>query len=133
MARPKATPNKRLTEVELELMSILWRLQEGSVSDVMSALPAERALAYTSVSTILRILEGKGVLVARKEGRGHIYTPVLGKQEYEARIVADVVQRVFDGAPTALVRQLIDNVDLCEDDVREIRKMLSGIREKRNS
>jgi predicted transcriptional regulator len=132
MARPKATPNKRLTEVELELMSILWRLQEGSVSDVIGALPGERALAYTSVSTILRILEGKGVLVARKEGRGHIYTPVLGKQEYEARIVADVVQRVFDGAPTALVRQLIDNVDLSDDDVREIRKMLSGIREKRN-
>ena len=132
MARPKATPNKRLTEVELELMSILWRLQEGSVSDVIGALPGERALAYTSVSTILRILEGKGVLAARKEGRGHIYTPMLGKQEYEARIVADVVQRVFDGAPTALVRQLIDNVDLSDDDVREIRKMLSGIREKRN-
>jgi predicted transcriptional regulator len=131
MARPKSTPNKRLTEVELELMSILWRLQEGSVSDVMGALPGGRALAYTSVSTILRILEGKGVLAARKEGRGHIYTPLLGKQEYEARIVADVVQRVFDGAPTALVRQLIDNVNLSEDDVREIRKMLSGIREKR--
>jgi len=130
MARPKST-NKRLTEVELELMSILWRLQEGSVSDVIGALPGDRALAYTSVSTILRILEGKGVLATRKEGRGHIYTPLLGKQEYEARIVADVVQRVFDGAPTALVRQLIDNIDLSDDDVREIRKMLSGIREKR--
>lgn len=126
MARPKSTPNKRLTEVELELMSILWRLREGTVSDVIAALPGDRALAYTSVSTILRILEGKGVLTARKEGRGHIYSPVLGKQEYEARIVADVVQRVFDGAPTALVRQLIDNVDLSDDDVREIRKMLSG-------
>jgi len=131
MPRPRSTPNKRLTEVELELMSILWRLQEGSVGDVMAALPAERPLAYTSVSTILRILEGKGVLATRKEGRGHVYTPLLGKQEYEARTVADVVQRVFDGAPTALVRQLIDNVDLSDDDVREIRKMLSGIREKR--
>jgi predicted transcriptional regulator len=130
MARPKST-SKRLTEVELELMTILWRLREGSVSDVIGALPGERTLAYTSVSTMLRILEGKGVLVTRKEGRGHIYTPVLGKQEYEALIVADVVQRVFDGAPTALVRQLIDNVNLSDDDVREIRKMLSGIREKR--
>ena len=80
MARPKSTPGKRLTEVELELMSILWRLQGGSVGDVMSALPRERALAYTSVSTILRILEGKGVLAARKEGRGHVYTPLLDKR-----------------------------------------------------
>jgi predicted transcriptional regulator len=128
MARPKSTPNKRLTEVELELMSILWRLGEGTVSDVIAGLPADRELAYTSVSTMLRILEGKGVLAARKEGRGHIYTPVLGKQEYEARIVTDVVRRVFDGAPTALVRQLIDNVDLSDDDVREIRKMLSGLK-----
>jgi predicted transcriptional regulator len=131
MARPKAIPNKRLTEVELELMSILWRLGEGSVSDVIGALPSGRALAYTSVSTMLRILEGKGVLGTRKEGRGHIYVPLLGKQEYEARIVADVVERVFDGAPAALVRQLIDHVDLSDEDVREIRRMLKGLGGKR--
>jgi predicted transcriptional regulator len=122
---------KRLTEVELELMTILWRLNEATVADVIAALPAERKLAYTSVSTMLRILESKGVLTTRKEGRGHIYVPALEKSQYEARTVKDVVERVFEGAPLALVRQLIDNVDLSEQDIREMRKMLNGIKERK--
>ena len=70
---------KLLTEVELELMTALWKLGEGSVADVLETLPKERKLAYTSVSTILRILEQKKVLKARKEGRGHVYVPMLEK------------------------------------------------------
>ncbi|MDF3020487.1 MAG: putative transcriptional regulator [Steroidobacteraceae bacterium] len=116
--------SKRLTDVELELMTILWRLGEGAVSDVIGELPPQRELAYTSVSTILRILETKGVLAARKEGRGHIYVPLLGKSEYEARAVKDVVDRVFQGVPVAMVRQLLDNVELSATDLREVRKLL---------
>lgn len=122
---------KRLTDVELELMTILWRLGEASVADVMSGMPAGRDLAYTSVSTILRILEGKGVVATRKEGRGHIYVPLLSKPAYEARAVKDVVNRVFQGVPVALVRQLLDNVELSESDVREVRKLLSRPRERK--
>ena len=94
MRKPKTNPrsdDKRLTNVELELMTILWTLGEGNVTQVIAALPAERALAYTSVSTILRILEGKGFVAARREGRGHLYKPTISKNEYEARAVKDVV------------------------------------------
>src|SRR3954464_12077083 len=99
-SKPAETP-RRLTDVELELMSILWELGEGGVADVIGQLPAGRALAYTSVSTILRILEGKGVVDSRKQGRGHVYVPVLTRVEYEARAVRDVVERVFAGVPVA--------------------------------
>lgn len=116
--------SKLLTETELELMTILWRLREGSVADVLAQLPVERTLAYTSVSTILRILEQKGVLNTRKEGRGHIYIPLLNKSDYEAKTVKHVVDRVFDGAPTALVRQLLDTVDLNESDIKELRALI---------
>ncbi|WP_256588219.1 BlaI/MecI/CopY family transcriptional regulator, partial [Pseudomonas sp. GW460-R15] len=68
----------------------------------------DRKLAYTSISTILRILEQKGILKTRKEGRGHIYIPILKKADYESRAVKHMVEKVFDGAPMALVRQLID-------------------------
>jgi BlaI family transcriptional regulator, penicillinase repressor len=115
---------KRLTDVELELMTILWRLGEGSVNDVIGELPRERELAYTSVSTILRILETKCVLEARKEGRGHVYVPQFGKADYEARVVRDVVERVFQGVPLALVRQLLDSGELTDTDLREVRKLL---------
>lgn len=120
----KTAEGKLLTETELELMTILWKLEEGSVSDVMERLPEERDLAYTSVSTILRILEQKGIVKTRKEGRGHIYTPQLKKTEYEAKTVRHVVERVFDGTPVALVRQLLDTVKLNEADLVELKKLI---------
>lgn len=118
-------PDKALTEVELELMTILWRRGEGTVADVIEGLAPERDLAYTSVSTVLRILEQKGIVKARKEGRGHVYVPVLKKADYEARTVRQVVDRVFDGTPVALVRQLLDTVGVSEDELRELKKMLA--------
>ncbi len=124
MKKNKDTPSKLLTETELELMSILWRIGEGSVADVIGELPQERDLAYTSVSTILRILEQKGVLEARKEGRGHIYVPLLEKSDYEAKTVRHVVDRVFDGVPVALVRQLVDSGQLSSSDLKELKALI---------
>jgi len=122
--KSKEPDHKPLTETELELMTILWKLEEGSVADVIEQLPKERDLAYTSVSTILRILEQKGVLKTRKEGRGHIYVPHLKKSEYEIKTVKHVVDRVFDGTPVALVRQLLDSVKLNDDDLKELKKLI---------
>lgn len=118
---------KMLTDVELELMTILWRLGEGSVNDVMEGLPGSRDLAYTSVSTILRILEQKGVLKARKEGRGHIYMPQLKKTDYEARAVRDVMDRVFEGTPVAMVRQLLGSVDIKSEELQELKALIEKL------
>ncbi len=125
MKKSKATTEKLLTDVELELISILWRLGEGAVADVLEQLPKERELAYTSVSTILRILEQKGVLKARKEGRGHIYVPVLKKSDYEAKTLRHVVDKVFDGIPVALVKQLLDTVEIGDAEIEELKKLLA--------
>jgi predicted transcriptional regulator len=121
----KTADEKRLTDVELELMTILWTLGEGNVTQVIATLPPGRALAYTSVSTVLRILEGKGFLATRREGRGHIYIPTLSKHDYEARAVNDVVNRVFQGVPVAMVRQLLENVRLSDEDLRELRALVT--------
>jgi len=126
-----ASDEKRLTNVELELMTILWGLGEANVTQVIAVLPAERVLAYTSVSTILRILEGKGFVAARREGRGHLYKPQVTRSEYEARAVKDVVNRVFQGVPVAMVRQLLENVHMSDDDVRELRKLVSSIKDRK--
>ncbi len=122
--KSKEADIKLLTETELELMSILWRLGEGSVADVIEQLPKERDLAYTSVSTILRILEQKAVLKTRKEGRGHIYIPRLKKNDYESKAVKYVVKRVFDDTPVALVRQLLDSVKLDGSDLKELKSLI---------
>ncbi len=123
-SKTKEIDNKLLTDTELELMTILWRLGEGTVNDVIAQLPKERNLAYTSVSTILRILEQKEILQTRKEGRGHIYTPQIEKTEYEAKTVKHVVDRVFDGTPVALVRQLLSSGQLSESDLKELKSLI---------
>src|SRR5688500_6715937 len=106
---PKETP-KLLTEAELELMNILWKLEEASVNDVLAALPEGRELAYTSVSTILRILEQKGFVSSRPrpEGRGPLYSPRVTKKDYEAASLQQLVTKVFNGTPSGLVRRLLE-------------------------
>jgi predicted transcriptional regulator len=122
--RPSRVAAKPLTEVELELMNILWRLDGGTVNDVLGALPAERPLAYTSVSTILRILEQKGVLASEKVGRGHRYLPLVPKQDYEAFALEQVMGKVFDGQPVALVRRLVDGGQLSREDLAALQELL---------
>jgi predicted transcriptional regulator len=125
---PKSSPpepQKPLTPVELELMHIVWRQGEVSVADVLAALPPERKLAYTSVSTVLRILEQKGVVRSRKEGRGHLYSAKVPREEYEAQSVRHLVETVFDGTPSALVARLVEAVPLAPEDVEQLKRLLA--------
>lgn len=114
-----------LTEVELELMSYVWRLKEATVNDIIASLPEDRKLAYTSISTILRILEQKNVLDSRKEGRGHVYFAKLQKDKYETDLLQSLVTKVFDGAPLSLARRLIQESDMTEADIKELRTILN--------
>ena len=125
MGRPRRTSRpKLLTEVELELMSTLWQLGEGSVRDVLAHLPRGRNLAYTSVSTILRILEGKRLAKSRKVGKANQYRPAVSKSEYERRSLRHLVDKVFDGTPSAMVLRLLDDEGLSRAELREIQRML---------
>ncbi len=113
-----------LTETELELMLILWKLQEASVHEVIAALPKKRVMAYTSASTIIRILEKKGFVSNRKEGKAHLYSPTLAKHEYESRTLGHVMGRLFENAPAALVARLIDSHKLSAKEIAELKRLL---------
>lgn len=127
---PKKDANKLLTEVELELMNIIWELGGGTVNEVLSRLPKGRQLAYTTVSTMLRILEQKKVLSSQKQGRGHFYSPLIKKKDYGAKSVKHIVQNVFDGAPLKLVKTLIDSKNLSSDDIQQLQQMIEERLEK---
>lgn len=125
MIKTRKNEGKLLTETELELMHILWKISAGSVHEVMENLPAGRDLAYTSVSTILRILEQKKFVRSQKEGRGHIYCPIVSKQAYEGTSLQHLVKNVFEGTPSAMVRRLLESSDLSKDELNEIRTLLN--------
>ena len=119
-------PERLLTESELELMTILWREAGATAGEVLAALPPDRPLAYTSVSTILRILEQKGVVRSEKVGRGHRYVPAVAKGDYEAFALGQVVDKVFDGQPLSLVRRLVDTAGLTHKDLAALKALLDG-------
>lgn len=119
------TKNHQLTRVELELMEILWALGSGTVHDVMERLPADRRLAYTSVSTMLRILQQKNVLSAKKIGRQHIYQPVLKKDAFANYSIKKIIKQVFAGNSVDMVAYLVDQNHLTKADIKSIQKLLN--------
>jgi predicted transcriptional regulator len=120
--------NIQLTPTELELMSILWKIEKGSIKEIMAELPADRNLAYTSVSTIIRILEKKGFVNSEKKGRGHIYFPMIEQSSFEKSTVNSLVSNVFNGAPVSIVKCLIEDEKLSTEDIKELKKLLEGIK-----
>ena len=92
--------------------------------DVIAALPQTRPMAYTTASTIIRILEKKGFVRSRKEGKAHLYSPTLSKQEYERRTLGHVVGRLFENTPSALVARLIDDKKLSPREIAELKQLL---------
>ncbi|MCV6591724.1 MAG: BlaI/MecI/CopY family transcriptional regulator [Silicimonas sp.] len=113
-----------LTEVELEFMNELWALGEGTVRDVLDRLPEERALAYTSGATILRILEQKGFVTSRKAGKSHVYTPDLAKDTYQSRSLKHLSAKLFDDTPASLVARLVNDEELSEEALGQIRALV---------
>src|SRR5438067_695558 len=110
MARKKerSSPDRLLTEVELELMTIIWNIGNAAVKDVVAALPASRGLAYTSVATMMKILEQKAYLRCQKDAHAHRFVPLVSKTSYEGTCLDHVVKNVFDGEPVALVQRLLN-------------------------
>lgn len=113
-----------LTEVELEFMSELWTLGEGTVRCVLARLAPERNLAYTSAATILRIMEQKGFVTSEKSGKTFVYRPVLAKDAYQSRTLRDLSDKLFDGTPASLVARLVDDHGMSEEALEEIRALL---------
>ena len=115
---------KPLTATELEMMNVIWRIGPCSVLQVVEQLRPGRELAYTSVSTIVRILEQKGYVTSSKEGRGHLYQAAVSKEDYQRSTVRRMVTSVFDNTPALLVRHLLDTQQLSSDDLAQIRALL---------
>lgn len=114
-----------LTDTELELMHVLWKLGEANVKKVQSELEPDRKLAYTSVSTILRILVKKGYCQIKSEGRNHIYQPTLKREEYEKASLSKIVDQVFLGETSQLVKHLVKSKGLSKEDKNKLLQILN--------
>ena len=115
-----------LTERELEIMKVVWDLEQASVRQVHKELSGQpRDIAYTTVMTQMKILEEKGHLSRRTEGRAHIYTPTQTQSTAVTEMVRRFVSRVFDGATEPLLLALVRDQKLSEDDLERVRRLIA--------
>jgi predicted transcriptional regulator len=115
-----------LTEQELEIMKVVWDRQPVTVRDVYETLRARRQIAYTTVMTMMRILERKGHLKVSRADRAYVYRPAWSRQRVLAEMVQEFLDRVFGGAPEPLVQHLVRDRHLTEEDLREIAAQLKS-------
>jgi len=125
--RKRKQGDRLLTDVELELMTIIWNQGKTTVKEVADALPKTRPLAYTSVATVMKILEQKGYLRCRKHSHAHTFSPLVEKAAYEKSYLEHVVDNVFDGEPVALVQRLLTAKRLSAAELRAIEATLQEL------
>jgi BlaI family transcriptional regulator, penicillinase repressor len=118
------TPHPTLTPQELAIMKVVWRLEKATVRDVFDALRAKRAVAYTTVMTMMKILEEKGYLLKTRAERAYLYRPARPRQEVVRAMVRDFVDRVFDGAAGSLMLHLAKDRRLTKEERTKIRRII---------
>ena len=118
--------SQTLTEAELRLMNVLWQKSSATVQQVLDALPSKPALAYNSVLTTIRILENKGYVKHVKDGRAHVYMPLVGKREATRFEIRHLVNRFFKNSHEQLVLNILQDDSIDEADLRKLRELLEG-------
>jgi predicted transcriptional regulator len=117
-------PAKTFTDKELEIMRVVWERGEASAKEIQEALLDERH--YNSVLTIIRVLERKGHLTHRAEGKAHIYRAKDKQERAQRRILSHLIEQLFSGSATAMVLHLVETGDLTEADLREVRAKMAA-------
>jgi predicted transcriptional regulator len=113
-----------LTEAELRLMDVLWLKGSATVQEVLAALPNNPGLAYNSVLTTIRILEKKGYVKHAKDGRAHVYTPIVERKEATRFAIRNLVSRFFSNSHELLVLNILQDEDIDAEELKRLRKML---------
>jgi len=122
VARPSS---RHPTELELEILKVLWRDGPVAVRHVRDSLSGFRDLAYTSVTTIMNIMVKKGYLKRKKQGGRYIYSARVMERSIRRRMLKDLVERVFHGSPVAAMVNLLDAGEVDESELKELREMIN--------
>lgn len=113
-----------LTEAELRIMNVLWEMGSGTVQQVLDSITQTPTLAYNSVLTTIRVLERKGYLKHLKDGRAHVYTPLVGQQEAKRSEIRHLVSRFFKNSQEQLVLNLLEDQGVGQEEIDRLREML---------
>ena len=126
--RPKA---HRLGDLQLKIMQVLWARAEATVGEVHEALAKEKAFAYTTVATMLRKMESRGLVGHRSEGRSFVYRPLVADRDVTRSMANDLVDRLFHGSLTAAVNHLLTTREISREELTRLEQLIAE--KRRNS
>jgi BlaI family penicillinase repressor len=113
-----------LTDAEARVMAVLWRLSSGSVGDVTTAVNEKHAVSYSTVQTILRILETKGYVAHQKVARAFVYRPIVDERQARRRALRHLVIRLFEGSPSLLVLNVLEDEDIDPEERVRLKQLI---------
>ncbi len=113
-----------LGELQHAIMVVLWQREEATVAEVHEALHKERGLAPTTIATMLRKMEDKGVVSHRTEGRQFVYQPTVSEDAVRSTMVGELLERLFAGDPAALVSHLVEDHQIEDKEIVRLREIL---------
>lgn len=123
------TPNESLTPLELEIMKVLWEHGPSTVQTVQDVLQPHRPLAYTTVQTMLNVLERKGKAKRAKKDRAHLYSAKVTRANMVGRTLDDMIERLFGGSAESLVMSLLETRQLSREKLAELEELVRLKRE----
>ena len=118
-----------LTRQELQIMKVIWSLGAATVKDVCDIMSQTKAVAYTTILTLMGILEEKGALTHTRSGRAFLFRPILSRRQATRNQVRDVITRFFDGNPERLMEDVLENEALDPDQLESVRSLLDSRQE----
>ena len=124
--------SKILTPAERRVMEAVWQLKKASVNDVLGIVSKTTPVAYTTVMTVLKVLEGKGYLTANRDGRALIYRPISSRESAQTQALRHLVGEFFDGSRTALAQHILHQQDISKAELESLESMIQAALAKTN-
>jgi BlaI family transcriptional regulator, penicillinase repressor len=127
--RPQITP----TEVELEILQVLWEHQPATVRELVEILNQTRPRAYTSILSMLNVMFEKGLVTREPKGRAHVYRARYSRERTLGGVVSDLLGRVFEGSTTSLITRVLEQSKPSPDELDEIRRAIEEWQSEENN
>lgn len=123
--------HEKPSELEMQVLSVLWQLGGATVGEVRDALPDGRERAYTTVLSVLQGMERKHLVEHRADGRKHVYRSAVEREDVLGPMMNDLVQNVFGGRPSEVLQTLLSAETIDDDELKTIRKLVDKARKNR--
>ncbi len=114
----------RLGDLEMQIMNVLWERGPSTVREVLEALTTEPAPAYTTVLTMLRVMQEKGFVGRDETGRAHVYAAAVQERQVKRNLLRELVRTTFRGSPEALLMRLLEDEKLTGDELARIQELI---------